>query len=254
MLERIGYTPEVAAAFAPWAAAGDARAGRVLHADRGVVSVLAEDGPRRATLGGGLLGEIGAHPTAAPCPGDWVVLRGWPDRRWTVEAVLPRRTTVACRFAGSEHVLCANADLAAVLVPARPAPLPGRVAGAVGVAAAGGARPVVVLTGPQPDPAPGVRRVAAAAPGIEVLAVDAATGRGLDRLRSLVEDRLTVALTGGTGPGRSELARALVGAEPLGTRETGAGLVVLPGGGAVIDTPAAGGACAGAPRHAPQAR
>src|SRR5690606_31837677 len=29
-----------------------------------------------------------------PCPGDWVVVRTWPDERSTVEAVLPRRGIV----------------------------------------------------------------------------------------------------------------------------------------------------------------
>ena len=60
-------------------------------------------------------------------------------------------------------------------------------------------------------------------------------------------DRGLVSVLGAAGPGRSWLVDALVGAEVLATRTApggrssgtgGRGLVPLPGGGAVIDTPA----------------
>jgi ribosome biogenesis GTPase len=90
--------------------------------------------------------------------------------------------------------------------------------------------------------------VADAAPGVEVLVVSVVSGRGVDDLRSRLEGRLTLALLGASGHGKSSLTNALVGAEVLTTRtirEDGRGrhtsvrreLVPLPGGGAVIDTP-----------------
>ncbi len=110
----MGYGPEVAAAYAPWTAAADAAPGRVLCAGPGLVRVLAEDGPRRASLGAGLLAALATEPGCAPWAGDWVVLRAWPDNRWTVEAVLPRRTTVPVPGQG-EGRSCANVDVLVVL-------------------------------------------------------------------------------------------------------------------------------------------
>ena len=51
VLETIGYEPEMAG----WAASADADLGRVVRVDRGLVSVLTEDGPHRAGIGARLL-------------------------------------------------------------------------------------------------------------------------------------------------------------------------------------------------------
>jgi ribosome biogenesis GTPase len=90
--------------------------------------------------------------------------------------------------------------------------------------------------------------VAAVVPGVDVLVVSARTGEGVESLRARLVGRLTLALLGASGHGKSSLANALVGAEGLGTRairEDGRGrhtsvrreLVPLATGGAVIDTP-----------------
>ena len=242
MLEKIGYRPEMSR----WTVAGDATLGRVARADRGVLMVLTERGPMRCTYGGRLLGTVAADPVGAPCPGDWCVVRHWPDGRATVERVLPRDTALT-RPGVPEQVLCANADLVGVVVAAPPAPAAAFGPSAPGVrrlvelAEDSGARPLVVLTKCDrvPDPAAVAARVAAAVPGVDVIFASTATGAGLAALRHVVDGRLTLALLGPAGHGRSALTRALVGAELLPARRAGRrhDLVVLPGGGAVIDTP-----------------
>jgi ribosome biogenesis GTPase len=83
---------------------------------------------------------------------------------------------------------------------------------------------------------------------VEVVCTSTVTGAGVGRLREIVGDRGTMALLGASGHGKSSLVNALVGAQVLGTRalrQDGRGrhnsvrreLVLLPGGGAVIDTP-----------------
>jgi ribosome biogenesis GTPase len=81
---------------------------------------------------------------------------------------------------------------------------------------------------------------------VEVLATSARTGHGVEALRDRLQGRLTLALLGASGQGKSSLTRALVGAEVLtgrtpedGRRRRTPGrreMVPLPSGGVVIDT------------------
>ena len=250
VLETIGFD---AAAMGDCARAADATLGRVARVDRGIATVLTEDGPVRAGFGADLLCRIAADATAAPCTGDWAVLRAWPDHRVTVDHLLPRRTAVV-RAVASERsqgqVLCVNAEYAAVVVSLHPAPQLTRVERLVALAWQSGAQPIVVLTKADlvPDAVHVAEDVAAAAPGVEVVVCSTVTGDGVARLREIIGTRDTMALLGPSGHGKSSLVSALAGADVLGSRRIrvdGRGrqtsvrreLVPLPGGGAVIDTP-----------------
>lgn len=249
VLETIGYDP----AMAGWAATADTRIGRVVRVDRGIAHVLTEDGPLRAGFGAELLGGIARDVVATPCAGDWVVVRDWPDHRETVHRVLPRRTAVVRAVAGEQshgQVLAANADLVAVVVALEPLPVVARVERLVSLAWQSGALPLVVLAKADAvsDAALVAEDVAEAVPGVEVVRTSVVTGEGLDRLCALVDGRLTLALIGSSGHGKSSLTNALVGAEVLPTKEIRADgrgrhtsvrreLLPLPAGGAVIDTP-----------------
>jgi ribosome biogenesis GTPase len=249
VLETIGYDPRMAR----WAAAADAEVGRVLRVHRGLADVLTEAGPLRASFAGDLLGVVARDPAAAPCTGDWVVVREWPDHRHTLERVLPRATSVVRATAGRDshgQVLCANVDYAAVVVALHPDPAIRRVERLLSLAWDSGATPLVVLTKSDlvPDAEFVSEDVRAAGPEVEVVCTSTVTGAGLGRLRELAAGGHTLALLGASGHGKSSLVNALVGAAVLGTREIrqdGRGrhttvrreLVPLPGGGAVIDTP-----------------
>jgi ribosome biogenesis GTPase / thiamine phosphate phosphatase len=252
VLETIGYDAATAASFAPWDTS-DAAVGRVVRVDRGVASVLTEQGPVRASWGAPVLQRVAHDPTEAPCAGDWCVVRTWPDHRVTVEHVLPRRTAVVRSTAGKAaegQVVCANVDLVGVVVALHPLPADSRIERLLALAWQSGARPVVLLTKADlvadgDEVADDVRRLA---PDVEVVQVSSRTGLGLDRVRELVAGHATLALVGTSGHGKSSLTNALVGAEVLPTRairDDGRGrhtsvrreLVLLPGGGAVIDTP-----------------
>jgi len=223
-----------------WAAATAARPGtrpaRVVRSD-----------PRRpllATAGGDVLGTA----TTPLVTGDWVLLDGE-----LVVARLPRRTELARGAAGraaARQVLAANVDLVLVLVSLAAAPSPARLDRLLAVAWDSGAHPVVVLTkadlsGTAESERDEVAETALAAPVLLTSTVD---GRGLAELRGYLHPGRTAALLGVSGAGKSSLLNALAGAEvarvaPLGaagkgrhtttTRE----LIVLPGLGAVVDTP-----------------
>jgi len=232
---------------------GDVDAARVTGVDRGSCTVLTRRGPTRATLGGALLERMAADATRAPCTGDWCAVRSWPDGPVTMEAILPRRSSVVrADAAGSSRgqVLVANADLVAAVFGLVPEPTLGRVVRLVSLARAGGATPIVVLTKSDlvGDGAQIAADVSAACPGVRVLVCSVVTGQGTDGLHALLTGNRTLALLGSSGAGKSSLVNALAGSPVLRVREIrddGKGrhtsvrreLVPVPGGGAVIDTP-----------------
>ncbi|TCN37917.1 ribosome biogenesis GTPase [Kribbella orskensis] len=227
--------------------------GRVVRVDKGMSTVLTEDGPVRATWSGGVLAASAADSQATPCTGDWVLLRDWPDERITVEAVAPRRTAIVRADVGGTsqgQVLASNMDVIAIVVGLVPEPNISRIERFLALAWESGARPVVVLTKADlvVDADSFAEDVATAAPGADVLVCSATTGDGLEAVRALLDDNATMALLGASGAGKSSLVNALAGVELLDVqaiREDGKGrhtsvrreLIVLPAGGVVIDTP-----------------
>ncbi|GIF12006.1 ribosome small subunit-dependent GTPase A [Actinoplanes teichomyceticus] len=232
----------------------DTAPGRVLRADRGISTVLTADGVTRASLGGNALIEAARDPSRLPCAGDWAVLRTWPDRRVTLELVLPRRTALIRRTAdkdSSGQVLAANMDTVAVVEPIFPEPSDARVERLLALAWESGADPVLVLTKSDTarDPGAVARQLGELAPGVTVLPVSVQRGAGLGPLRELVAPGRTLALLGRSGAGKSTLANALAGtpvmpvqairdADGKGRHTTAyRNLITLPGGGCVVDTP-----------------
>lgn len=238
-LSSLGFDAAFAAALEPGCTAG-----RVSRVDRGFCDVLAEDGEHRLPWSGTLSRAVSRDPVAMPCVGDWVAFDT------AVRAVLPRRTCFvrAGVRPGDSHgqVLAANMDVVLVVEPAVPEPDLGRIERLLALAWESGARPVVVIT--KADLAEvDLGLIAGAAPGAEVRAVAAPAGEGLDALRPGPGE--TAVLLGRSGAGKSTLVNALAGGAFMatgGVRESdGRGrhttvhreLLLLPGGGMVIDTP-----------------
>jgi ribosome biogenesis GTPase len=252
-LSSLGWDDAHAAAFQPYAHDGQVPA-RVTRVDRGACDALAAEGPMRATFSGALLQAGAADPVATPCVGDWIVARAWSDARVTAETVLPRRTAFvrAAVTPGASYgqVLAANVDVAVVTEGLHPEPDLGRIERFLALAWESGATPLVVLTKADlvPDAAHLRDDVATAAPGVDVLAVSATTGEGMADLAPYVVAGRTLALLGPSGAGKSTLTNALAGETVMFTRELRADgkgrhttvhreLVVLPGGGLIVDTP-----------------
>jgi ribosome biogenesis GTPase / thiamine phosphate phosphatase len=232
----------------------DATPARVLRADRGVCTALAADGVTRATLAGSVLLGAAHDPINLPCAGDWVVLRRWPDRRVTVEVVLPRRTALIRRTSDKDatgQLLAANMDTVAVVEPIHPEPNDARIERLLALAWDSGAKPLVVLTKSDTaaDPAAVARQLAELAPGVPVVAVSVRGAPGVDPLRPYAARGRTLALLGRSGAGKSTLVNALAGTQVMPVqairdadgkgRHTTAyrSLVPLAGAGAVLDTP-----------------
>jgi ribosome biogenesis GTPase len=99
-----------------------------------------------------------------------------------------------------------------------------------------------------PDPGRLLQLIGQVAPGAGVVGVSNLTGEGVGEVRDLVGEGRTAALLGSSGVGKSSLVNRLLGEErqaTLDVREDGRGrhtttrreLILLPGGGMVLDTP-----------------
>ena len=249
-LDAIGWDDAFSAALETYA---DCDPGRVVRVDRGVCTVLTRTGPLRASAGGDLLGETASDASRGACTGDWCAVRRWPDGPSTVEGLLPRRSAIKradVRGRSKSQVLAANVDLVGIVVPLIPDPVLGKLERLLALAWESGATPVVLLTKADlvADAEMVTEDVRAAAPDAHVLCCSVVTGEGIAELRTRLEKGRTLAMVGSSGGGKSSLVNALVGTDVLTTRairDDGRGrhtttrreLVMLPGRGAVIDTP-----------------
>ena len=253
-LAELGWDSSFAAAFDQFTSDGDHIPARVSRVDRGGADLLGANGPLRASLGREVLASMATNRTAAPTVGDWVAVRHWPDDRTTIEAVLTRRTYVVRDSAdatSNAQALAANVDLVVVVEHLDPEPEIGRIERLLVLAWGSGAQPLVVLTKADlvPDPDGMRTEVMAAAPGVDVLAIDAKSGAGADAVRAYLGPGRTLVLLGPSGAGKSTLTNSLAGVSLMATggtrRVDGKGrhttshreLVVLPTGGVVLDTP-----------------
>ena len=186
-----------------------------------------------------------------PVTGDWVVIREEGGSHY-VDDVLPRRTALSRNESGTrteEQVIAANVDIVAICTPADAVNLR-RLERELTAVWSSGATPVVIVTkadlADREDAV--VSDVASVCLGVEVLAVSSWRGEGVDRVRRIVGPGMTMALIGPSGVGKSSLVNVLAGREELATtpvRSDGKGrhtttsrhLVVLPGGGLLLDTP-----------------
>ncbi|MFC5674055.1 ribosome small subunit-dependent GTPase A [Streptomyces incanus] len=247
----LGWDEEWEAVFSSYGARG-LLSGRVVRVDRGQCDVVTGDGTVRADTA-----FVTPHdPLRVVCTGDWVAVDPAGSTPRYVRAYLPRRTAFV-RSTSSKRsegqILAANVDHAVIAVSLAAELDLARIERFLALAWESGAQPVVVLTKADlvPDPVTLghlVQDVETSAPGVPVLAVSAREGEGLDVLTGVAAGGTSV-LIGQSGAGKSTLANALLGEDVMDVRATrdvdGKGrhttttrnLLVLPGGGVLIDTP-----------------
>ncbi|WP_327679066.1 ribosome small subunit-dependent GTPase A [Streptomyces sp. NBC_00467] len=249
-LSAYGWDEGWEAEFAPYGEQG-LLPGRVVRVDRGQCDVVTADGPVRADTA-----FVTPHdPLRVVCTGDWAAVDPAGDPRF-VRTYLPRRTAFVRSTSSSRsegQILAANVDHAVIAVSLAVELDLGRIERFLALAWESGAQPVVVLTKADlvPD-ATGlsylVQDVETTAPGVQVLTVSSLTGDGMDVFGAVVAGGTSV-LLGVSGAGKSTLANALLGEDVMDVQATrdidGKGrhttttrnLLVLPGGGVLIDTP-----------------
>jgi len=241
-LAELGWNSELADNLEPGLVPG-----RVAAIHRGAFDVWTATGAFRSRLPGRLV-----HDGLDVAVGDWV---GLGDG--LVRAVLPRRSAIVRNAASDQHrqthgqTLAANVDVAFVVSSLGPDLEPRRIERYLVTIWESGASPEIVLTKADrhDDPWPMIAEVEAIALGVPVHVVSAITGQGCDALRARIPTRATSVLLGSSGVGKSTLVNRWLDAEVMATKETREDddegrhttthrqLLVLPGGGLVIDTP-----------------
>ncbi len=249
--QRLGWGPDFDAAMAAYAGKGLEPA-RVTLVHRKQLKVLSHRGEHWARTGGRLQHKA-ESPGDLPAVGDWVAARIPEAGEALVHAVLPRRSAFVRKVAGENadpQVLATNLDTVLVVMGLDRDFNLRRLERFMTLAWESRATPVVVLnkTDVAPDLEAQLAEVLALTRGAAVHAVSALDGEGLEPLRELLGPGKTVVLLGSSGVGKSTLVNRLAGTQVMATgdtRDDGRGrhtttrreLLVMPGGGALIDTP-----------------
>ncbi len=190
-------------------------------------------------------GTVRAGAEVLPVTGDWVVLRH--DDVATVDAVLPRWSVLE----REGQLLAANVDIVFVVAALDRALNLNRMERELVLAWDSGARPVVLLT--KADTVADVdaltETVAARAVGVDVVTTSSASGHGIEDVLAHIRPHRTAVLLGPSGAGKSTIVNRILDREALVTAPVREGdhkgrhttssrhLVVVPGGGVLIDTP-----------------
>lgn len=227
---------------------------RVTREERNAWWLLSEHGELVGDIAGKLRHEAQSRGDL-PAVGDWVAASVRPkEGKATIRAVLPRKSRFARKMPGSitqEQVLAANVDTVFLVTGLDGDFNPRRIERYMTLAWESGARPVVILNKADVSAnlAEQVAQAEACSMGAPVHAISATRREGLDLLRPYLGVGQTAALLGSSGVGKSTIINALLGEERLKTnavREddshgrhttTHRELILLPGGGMVIDTP-----------------
>lgn len=226
--------------------------GRISSEGKHAYRVVCEQGELEGILPGKL---NRGDPSEMPKVGDWVAVERMPgEAKLRIDSVLPRRSKVVRKDAGKtieEQVLAANIDVVFAVQPLDDRFNLRLLERHLVMAREGGARPVVVLNKADlsPDPNAALQAAQNVSPGIEVHLVSAKTRLGIPRLRETIANGTTAVFLGASGVGKSSLVNKLYGERVQHTaavREsdlkgrhttTSRELILLPGGGLVIDTP-----------------
>ncbi len=249
----LGWNSKFQKLFAPYAEDGHVPA-RVIARHRTVYRVVCAEGDLEAVIAGKVRYRA-ANKSEYPVVGDWVAVSPRIDEGTAViHDILPRQTWFSRKAPGieiEEQVFAANIDTVFWVSSLNKVLNTRRIERFMVSVWDGGAAPAIILN--KADLCESVdeqvAKVEIAAPGVPVLVMSAKQGIGLEQLTPYLQAGKTVIFIGQSGVGKSTIINRTVGKDVLKTgdiresddrgRHTTVSrqLIVLPGGGMVIDTP-----------------
>ena len=228
---------------------------RITEQHRDLYRVISENGPLDAGVSGKFAFQADDQ-AGFPAVGDWVMI----DRTDVISGhaiihhVLRRKSVMARQMAGSANsgqVIAANIDLIFICMSLNADYNLRRIERYLTIAWDSMATPVIVLTKSDlcNDLPQKLSELAATGMGVDVIACSSETGDGYEAIGAYIAEGKTIAFVGSSGVGKSTLINRLMGREVLATKTVRANddkgrhatthrqLLLLPGGGIVIDTP-----------------
>ena len=222
--------------------------------------VRSEESELHAVLAGRMRYDVDTE-FGYPAVGDWVAVIRADEQQCVIHAILPRKSKFSRKseyrrradgMKTEEQVIAANIDIVFII-----GTLDGRnfnlrrLERYLTLGWKSGASPVIVLNKVDlcSDPDSYIRDAEYIAVGVPVHAVSATENIGITDIRNYIAPGQTAALLGSSGVGKSAIINTLLGTEKQATNETravdGKGrhttthreLILLPGGGLVMDTP-----------------
>lgn len=228
---------------------------RVSTQHRDIYKVITENGEIQA----GVSGKLSYAASAAadyPVVGDWVLVDREDDRSGSaiIKHILTRKSCFERKAAGKGYerqVIAANIDTVFICMSLNKDYNLRRAERYLSIAWDSGAVPVFVLTKADMcgDIEVKLAELQSIAFGVDVVVTSSLSADGYDSIIKYLQRGKTIAFIGSSGVGKSTLINKLMGAEVLATREireddshgrhatTHRQLLVLHGGGVVIDTP-----------------
>ena len=227
-------------------------AGRVLSQEKGLYRIVTESGEQSAEVSGRFRYEA-ASAADFPAVGDFVMADVNGMDTAIIHNVLQRKSLFCRKAAGTgntQQPVAANIDTVFICMSLNRDFNLRRLERYLSVAWDSGASPVVVLTKADlcDDLEDKLEQVESVAMGVDILTASALSEDGYAQVARYIRPGKTVALMGSSGVGKSTLINRLLGEERLDTNglrnddkgrhtTTHRELLLLPGGGIVIDTP-----------------
>jgi ribosome biogenesis GTPase / thiamine phosphate phosphatase len=250
-LEELGFGPFFATQFDSLDRARPGLVPARIAADGAGIYHLLGSQARLGELSGRLRHELSGIDR--PAVGDWVAVADDAERA-VIHHVLQRRTALIRRAADTDatpQMIAANVDIFCLVTSANRDLNPRRIERYLTAVWESGANPVVALNKVDllDDLTPIRQAISAVTLGVPIIELSALTGAGIDRLREHIGPGTTVGFVGSSGVGKSSLINRLVGREIQHVSDireddargrhttTRRELVLLPGGGVLIDTP-----------------
>ena len=255
-LEDLGWNAAFEMEFAPYHREGWKPA-RLIRDNKITYGALLAGGEELEITMGGKVYHDAATDAELPAVGDWVALElGGGDGETMIRARLTRQTCLSRKMSGrstEEQVIAANVSVVVVVTDAGPDFSLRRMERYFAIIGKSRAKAVVLVNKSDLFPAQQNREAAEAIralnPDADVHITSAEKGTSLKVLRPYLQRGVSMTLVGSSGVGKSSVMNHLLGQEYQWTdavnETTGKGrhsttareLIVLPGGGIVIDNP-----------------